>query len=137
MVPDERHDTLRRAYRSLNDGDLEAVLDFLGDDFELEPSWDSAPRGVYRGREAIRAVLEAWAQPFDSLTYEVERMVDGAEDCVVVLIKLSAVPRGTNAPTQVGISHVWRYEELNPVSLRVYFGRSAGLEAGGISSEDA
>jgi ketosteroid isomerase-like protein len=131
-VLDQRHEALQAAYSSLNDGDLDAVLGFLGADFELEPSWESAQAGIYKGTDAVRAVLEAWSQPFESLYYEVEEMLDGEGGCIVVLVKLTAVPRGERHRTQVGISHVWQYEGAQPKKLRVYFGREPGLEAGGI-----
>jgi hypothetical protein len=70
-VSQENVEIVRRAFDSINRGDVDAALEAAADDFEMDWSNSIGPlNGVYRGRpEALRlwrSFLDAWDSPLGS-----------------------------------------------------------------------
>jgi ketosteroid isomerase-like protein len=111
---------------------LEPVLDQLDPDFELDLSRSiSLERGIYRGPEEIKRMFrlrgEAWSQ-IESFETEI---ID-AGDVVVRIGGFRTVGDYTGIELAAQGATVWRFEDGNPVSMRLYQDKAEALEAAGI-----
>ena len=66
----ENEAVVRTLYEELNSGDWDRALGLMGPEME----WETDPRhpraGIYRGRDAVRQLIEDLEGPFEATTYE-------------------------------------------------------------------
>ncbi|MEA2202028.1 MAG: SnoaL-like domain [Solirubrobacteraceae bacterium] len=133
MAPDANVDVVRRFLRRLSDGDLEAVLEDLAEDAELDWSGSDAPdSGVYHGHAAWRAWLNGRREGLGELRFETSEVIDAPPDAVVTVAR--AVARGPASGVEVDAlgAGVWTVREGSITGLTVYQTRDDALRAAGV-----
>jgi ketosteroid isomerase-like protein len=65
-------ETIRRGYDAFNRGDLDAVVELMGPDFEWLPPQRSLTAGTYQGPDAVRREIATWTEPFEDFRWEVQ-----------------------------------------------------------------
>jgi len=123
----EPTDRLRRAYAMFNAGD--------------EPDWsmfDPAIRhdqteglfldGVFYGQAGLRAALEEIESDWEGLSYELLDVVELGER-VLVLLRMRARVRDTQAELDAQVAHVWEFRDGRAVRWDVYADHASALKA--------
>src|SRR2546423_383654 len=103
----ENVEIVRGAYRALNNGDEEALLDLAATDIEIEASGLMLDQGTFRGHEGVVAYIEilreVWA---DSLRVQVEDVIE-QRGRVLVMVRTTAKGKGSGAEVDAALAHVW------------------------------
>jgi uncharacterized protein len=123
---DATPEQLDRAFRE----DLDESFEFHlpGDYPEGEP--------VFRGREGVDRLVNMLAETWQEWHFEPERFID-ASGKVVVFARIIGRGGASGAPVELETTHVWTIRGGRAVSMHAYRDRAAGLEAAGLSAEDA
>jgi ketosteroid isomerase-like protein len=82
----ENVEVIRRMWDAFLAGDIQAALSFYDPDVE----WDGTnlPDGrIGRGHEAIVDHIRRWAEQWEDWTVEVERIIDGGSEHVVLVMR--------------------------------------------------
>jgi ketosteroid isomerase-like protein len=128
--PRERHiATVKAVYAAFGQGDVDAALANVGEEFEMRPEGTSrlTGRSVYRGHDGIRDYFadaaRVWAQ---GLTIEPVdyRAVAGS---VVVFGRISGITE--QGPVEAEVVWVWKLRDGLLTSGQVFSTRAAALEA--------
>jgi ketosteroid isomerase-like protein len=84
--------------------DLAAVEPWWHEEMEYveDPKWPGS--SVYRGREEVLRVWNAYLEVFRTVRMEVEDMIDAGDE-VVALVRVSGISTGADVP----FDHLWAY----------------------------
>ena len=73
----ENVELVRRAFSSVNRGDVRSALEAAADDFEMNWSNSIGPvKGVYRGRGQVTEAWESFLEAWDALRWDMQEVVD-------------------------------------------------------------
>ena len=126
-MPPEIADRLRRAYALFN---AEGYLDW--DLFDPAIQHDQTEGlfldGVFYGQEGIRAALDEISNDWDALRLEPEEVID-LGDRLLVLIRMRARVRDSEAELDAQVAHVWEFRGGRAVRWNVYGDRATALRA--------
>jgi uncharacterized protein len=133
-MPRRGVDIVRRGYEAFNRGDLDAVVELMGPDFEWLPPQGSLTAGTYQGPDAVRREIVSWTEPFEDFRWEVEEIVE-AGDHILVGGRMSG--RGKTSGVEVGVDeyHVWTVRDGRPVRMQIYHDREEAVQAAGLARE--
>jgi ketosteroid isomerase-like protein len=120
-------DQLRRAYAAFNKG---AGLDWslIDPAIQHDQSEGLFLDGVFYGREGVRAALQEIELDWEDLTYTVEDVVE-LGDRVLLLLRMQARVRGSEAELDAQVAHVWQFQNGRAVRWDVYGDRASALRA--------
>ena len=127
MIADDVR-TLRRAYESPNDGDVEGALAVLDEDAEWCEHSDLPEAGLYRGRDAIRTFLESFLESWEEFHQETEELIAGSH-CVLILLRSRSRGKGSGINVEARYAHLWTMEDGRGVRVDAYFDRDEALRA--------
>ena len=118
----------RAAVDAFNRGDREALLELVAEDFEYD--WtrsDSPMRGLYRGREGLKRLLDdQWAM-FDEFVLEPDEFIARGNH-VVVPNTVRARGRG-GVEVSATSAHVYTFEDGRAVRVTLYQEREEAIAA--------
>jgi ketosteroid isomerase-like protein len=120
-------DRLRRAYELFN---TERSLDW--DLFDPAIQHDQTEGlfldGVFYGQEGIRAALVEIEEDWEGLHLEPEDVID-LGDRLLVLVRMTARVRGSEAEIDAQVAHVWEFRGDRAVRWAVYGDRASAMRA--------
>jgi ketosteroid isomerase-like protein len=124
-------ETLREA---LERRDFDSVFDadVLADDVEWIPTSSFPGSNSYRGRDGVSEYMRTWAEDFDHLTVDVERLIDAPDDRVVALVRQRASGQGSGVPVEMDLAVVYDLKDGRVVRIRNYLDPADALEAVGL-----
>jgi len=125
-------EVIRAAYAASSRRDFDAALEAMDPKVEFHSSGlfpDLAP--VYRGHEGMRSLWEAMFAPFESLRFDVERIVEG-DDCAAVALRFYGQGKGSGAHTDLPHGHALRFEDGLVVEISAHATFEGALEAVGL-----
>lgn len=120
-------DRLRRAYDAFNQG---SGLDWS----MIDPAIQHDQReglfldGVFYGREGVRAALQEVETDWQDLRYTLEDVVEMG-DRVLVLLRMQARVRDSEAELDAQVAHVWEFRGGRAVKWDVYADHASALRA--------
>jgi ketosteroid isomerase-like protein len=135
MMAQQNVDVVHRVLKRLSDGDLDAALEDVAPDAELDWSESDAPdSGVYRGHAAWREWMSGREEGLGELRFQTMEVIDAPPDAVVAIAR--ALARGRSSGVEVDSlgAAVWTLREGSVTSLRVYQTRDRALAAAGLRS---
>ena len=122
------HQTIRRIYEAFSRRDLDAIARELHDEAQVDFSRSLGPeRGGYHGFNGVERLLNLYWEPFEDVSLEVERFVDGPHGIMALV-----VARGRSALLSVlrtphpCSSVIARHPRWPDMSLRATSGSSGG-----------
>jgi ketosteroid isomerase-like protein len=137
-VSQENVEIVRRAYAALvsewRGGDFGAAWD-AGD---ISPTAVLVPaRGMpgpteYRGRAGFVEFMNGWTEDFEEWSVEVERIMDGTGDRVVVFAKQTATGKRSGAPVELRYGQMFELSGGQIVRSTIYLDPADALAAAGL-----
>src|SRR4029453_14735186 len=117
-------------------------------DFMYEQVWDSAidwramagapdDLGPIEGRDALRRYNEELLEIFEDIALEAEEIIDGGEDRVVVVHRMTARARMSGVETELRFAFLCVLRDGRILWGREYATKEEALEAAGLSEQDA
>lgn len=123
-------ETYRRIIEAWNEEGIDGVLAYYDEDIEIYDP-DLPAGGVYRGREAVRAVLEKLSSGFTVEIRDWELIPVG--DRVVGLLHTKGVdPRRDGIDVEIREAHTLTFRDGKAVYWRVYLDRKDALAEAGL-----
>ena len=134
MPPEEtRADIVRQGYESFNRGDLEGVVAICDPAVVCVLPEGGINTGTLEGHGGVREFLSHYLDAFESLRFDVERLVD-ADDRIVAYVRMSGRGRGSGLDVNASPAHVWTVEGGKVTRVEVFPGGGKGaLDALGLS----
>jgi ketosteroid isomerase-like protein len=126
-------ETLRKAVER-RDFDAAFDSDVTADDVEWIPSRSFPGPNSYRGRDGVSAYMRTWAENFDHLSFEIERLIDAPDDRVVALIHQRASGKGSGVPVEMQLAAVYALKDGRVIRIQNYLDPAEALEAAGLSA---
>ena len=120
-------DRLRNAYAAFNAGD---DLDWTMIDPSIEHDQTKGLflDGVFYGPEGVRAAIEEVQSDWEDLSYEPLEVV-AFGDRVLVLLRMTARVRDSQAELDAQVAHVWEFRNGRAVRWDVYGDHDTGRRA--------
>jgi ketosteroid isomerase-like protein len=121
-VSRENVETTRRAYEQFAAGDLQAASAVFAPDAEMA---DAGGLGIERGMGTVRGpegfirTSQEMFDAFEDYTVESDELID-AGDFVIVSVRITGRGRGSGAPLDVRLVHLWEFRDRKVVRSEVY-----------------
>jgi ketosteroid isomerase-like protein len=115
--------------------DLDAYFEDVDPEIEFHLSGAFPDlEAVYRGRAGVQKFFEQFAEPWEELSVEPNRIFD-LDTRVLVLFHFRA--RGRDGiEVQLPLAHLWTMREAKAVRMDAYSDQRKALEAAGLSEQD-
>jgi ketosteroid isomerase-like protein len=128
----ENVEVVRRLYRALSRQDIEAALDECHDDMEHDWSRSVGPfKGIYRGREEIRAMWMGFREAVEEAAFELQEVID-AEPQVIAMVAVRIRGRGSGVEAVGRGAHVWTVYDGKASGFSLFQDKAEALEAVGL-----
>ena len=111
-------DRLRRAYDAFNAG-ADPDWSMFDPAIRLDQTEGLFLDGVFFGEEGLRAAREEVESDWQDLRYELLEIAQ-TEDRVLVLLRMHARVRDSEAELDAQVAHVWQFREGRAVKWSVY-----------------
>jgi ketosteroid isomerase-like protein len=126
-------DRLRRAYDAFNAGRPDWSL--IDPAIRFDQTEGLFLDGVFFGPEGVRAALEEVAADWEDLSYDLLDVVE-LGDRVLVLLRMRARVRDSQAELDAQVAHVWQFRDGRAVRWDVYADHAAARRAfNGLTSQ--
>lgn len=119
---------VRRAMDAFNRGDLDAMLELAGEDFEYDWTRSRGPNaGIYRGPEGFKEfVSEQWSM-FDDFRVEAHELIPCGDH---VIVPTTVHARGRDdVPVSASSVHLYTFKTGRLVRITLYQERAEALAA--------
>jgi ketosteroid isomerase-like protein len=126
---------VRRVYDAMNTRDLTAGAELMHAGAEWIPD-SRVGVGPIRGRENVIRFMLDQAEMFEGTHLEIERFWE-KDDKVLVYVHATGRGRGSGAPFEIRIAHLWTLRNGLVTRGEGYANRAEALEAVGLSEQDA
>ena len=126
-MPSDPTDRLRNAYAAFNSGgDFDWSL--IDPSIEHDQTKGLFLDGVFYGPEGVRAAIEEVQSDWDDLSYELVEVVQ-LGDRVLVLLRMTARVRDSEAELDAQVAHVWEFRDGRAVRWDVYGDHASARQA--------
>lgn len=130
MSPEHR--TIRRVYEAFSRRDLDAIAREMHDEAQVDFSRSLGPeRGVYHGFKGIERFLNLYWEPFEDVSNEAERFIDGPHG-IMALVVARGRGRGSGVNVEARGPHVWSFRDGKPIRFALFQEEAEALEAVGL-----
>jgi ketosteroid isomerase-like protein len=131
-VPTQSEDAARRFADAITRGDREAALAVCHPDIELDSVLGISGR-AYVGHQGIQQYFDDVAAAWKEWRVEVERVVEGADGRVAIVMTMHAVGKGSGAGLSERTAHIWTLRDGKLLRNRLYREPEQALRALGLS----
>ena len=126
-------DLVRRIFDSVNRGDADGALAAASDDFEMDWLSSIGPaKGVYRGKEQVRAVWTSYLDAFDLLEWDPQEFIEVDESRLIVVNRNRVRGRGSGVEVGAVGAQLWTIRGGMAQSVTLYQSKADALEAAGL-----
>jgi ketosteroid isomerase-like protein len=130
-MSEENVERVRRAYQ-LYEETQQPDYQLLHRDVAWHTARDLPDSDIYRGHDGVAELYSEWIDSFEDFRVEVEEMIDGGRDTIVVMTRLRGRFRGSTEEVDLIEAHVWKLHDGKAVEIREYRTRTEALEAAGL-----
>lgn len=135
-MPDKVEELVRSGYARFSAGERDPTLEFWHADGIYVTAADDPDPGTLRGIEAVTKQFRQWVEACPDLIYEpLEVRTNG--DRAFVWVRMSGHSGSSKIPVETELAHVWTVEDDKIRRIEEYVDRAGGLEAAGLSEQDA
>jgi ketosteroid isomerase-like protein len=130
----ENVELVRALTDAANRIDINAIIALLSPDVVWEETTDlPGLRGVYRGRDEVRAWTDEILDVFESAHNALDRVTELSGDRVFTENVLTARGKGSGVPTELRYWAVYWVKQGKIARRQVFWNRDEALEAAGLS----
>ena len=123
---------VRRAINLFDEGEIEAALEMVDDDFVMDWSNSIGPlKGVYTGRGEVLEVWRTFTDAWESVRWDIQEAVELDPDHVLVVNRVLMRGKGSGAEVDASGTQVWAFEEGRGKRLTLYQAKEDALAAFG------
>ena len=124
-----------RIYEQLSTGSFDSSWDLLDPDLEWETSPNLPDRGVYKGRDRVKAFMEEqWEVVWGGAPrVDIERAFDCGGDDVLLFIRVRGTGSHTQIALDVSIAQLLTIRAGRLARVKVFPDRNDALKAAGLS----
>jgi ketosteroid isomerase-like protein len=129
----ENVEVVRRIIDAINRRDIDAVVERVTDDFVAD--WSNSRgllSGVYRARDQAREAFELFLEPWDSLRWEPEELIELGDDRVLTVSRLQMRGRGSGVEVNAGGASIWTIRDGRAAAITLYQSKAEAVEAAGL-----
>ena len=106
---------------ALNDGGVEAALDFVSEDFRgVVPPELSAEPDTYVGHDGLRHYFDSFQEVVDELRFDAEELVELAPDAVAARGLITGRGRESGIPVEMRVPGLYRLREGKIVGIEAF-----------------
>ena len=127
----ENVEIVRRAHEALNAGNIDELVTFCHDDFQLDMSDRVFNPATYQGHDGIRQFYSEVQEVWERYVWEPEEMLDEG-DVVVALLRTEGKGRGSGVEIDRKTAMIWTLRGGKALWLRFYREPERALEAVGL-----
>src|SRR5829696_1069851 len=133
-MSEENVKTVRDATEAFKRGDLNTWFEYIADDIDHR-AVEGAPDdpGPIHGKDALRAYVQDWRDTFDDFTSEPVELIDGGEDNVVAVTRISGRAKLSGVETDLTFAALYTLREGKIVRGREYWTRDEAMGSNPIS----
>jgi uncharacterized protein len=127
----ETMELARRGYEAFVAGDLEAVLELIDPDVEVEIYTgrpDLPETQTLHGHSGFLENIRQLSEAFEDIRITPEEYIEAGEE-LIVQIHTSARGQGSGIEIENRIAHVWSFRDGKVIRFRVYPSKAQALEA--------
>jgi ketosteroid isomerase-like protein len=126
-VPQVDIDAVRRGIEAINSGDLDGLMEVVGEDIVADVPSGFANADTYRGHDGFRRMAEQWLEPWSSFHAEALDFIERG-DAVVVSIRQTATGRESGIEVEMDIAYLLRVRDGKLVEWRLCKDAAEALE---------
>jgi uncharacterized protein len=129
----EAIDSVRQLYTLIQRHDTDGLNEALAHDIEWTLP-DAVPwGGTHHGHLGVISLVEIYDEHVDGLWAEPDELIDGGDDRVVVLGRISGTARASGEEFEVPFAHVWTLSDGVPSRFRGYYDTAPIIDALGLT----
>jgi ketosteroid isomerase-like protein len=80
----------------------------------------------------IAKLFSEWAASFENFQADIDEIIDGGDELVVVVVQLPGGLRGSSEEVVLPETHVWKLRDGRAFEIREYRTKAEALEAAGL-----
>jgi ketosteroid isomerase-like protein len=129
----ENVEVVRRILDAINRGDVDAAIESASEDFEAD--WSNSRgllSGIHRGRDEARESLKAFLEPWESLRWEPEELIELEDDRVLTVSHIRMRGRGSGVEVSASGASIWTIRHGKAAAMKLYQSKAEALEAAGL-----
>ena len=130
----ENVETVRQILKAINRRDIDAVVESATEDFVMD--WSNSRgllSGVHRGRDQAREAFQSFLEPWESIRWEPEELIDLRDDRVLTVSGIQMRGRGSGVEVKASGASVWTIRDGRLAAIELYQSKVEALEAAGLS----
>ena len=131
-MSEENAEIVRAGYEAFN-RTQQPVPETLHPDVEWHTAEDLPDSGTHRGVDGIAKLFSEWAASFENFQADIDEIIDGGDELVVVVARLHGRLRGSSEEVVLPETHVWKLRDGRAFEIREYRTKAEALEAAGLS----
>jgi ketosteroid isomerase-like protein len=127
-------EVVRRILGAINRGDVDAAIESASEDFEAD--WSNSRgllSGIHRGRDEAREGFKTFLEPWESLRWEPEELIELEDDRVLVVSHIRMRGRGSGVEVSATGASIWTIRDGEAAAMKLYQSKAQALEAAGLS----
>ena len=86
-MPSDFSEVVRACYEAVSRGDLDFVTDHCDPEIEITEPSDLVAATTYHGHAGLRRAIDNWAGEWDAYEVEIERLIEGGRERVIVIAR--------------------------------------------------
>jgi ketosteroid isomerase-like protein len=129
MSSDENIALARQAVDAFQRRDVATLMGFLDPEIECHVSRELMNTGTWHGHAGFGAMVSAWEEPWERITYEPTDFETPDDDHVLVHLHQEATGVHSGVPVELDVVYMMELREERGVRLHIYPDRDAALAA--------
>jgi ketosteroid isomerase-like protein len=121
---------VRRILDAMNRRDVEAVIESATEDVVMD--WSNSRgllSGVRQGRDQVKAAFEEFLEPWESLRWEPEELIELGDDRVLTVSTLEMRGRESGVKVNATGASIWTIRNGKAAGITLYQSKTEALEA--------
>jgi ketosteroid isomerase-like protein len=132
-MSEENLTRVREALTAYNRDGMDGLFEYYDDDvvFAIDPGFPDA--GTYRGKEAVRAYSDQWAETFEKFDWEIEDLLEVSDVEVLAIFQVHGRGRESGASVEMPLAWIVTLRDGKALRIESFLDPAKALEAAGLS----
>jgi ketosteroid isomerase-like protein len=129
-MPEENVEIVRGILEAISERDLDAAMGLASDDFEAD--WSNSRgllSGVHRGLDQARESFTAFLEPWESLRWEPEELIELDDERVLLASHVQMRGHGSGVDVSARGASIWTIRDGKVAAVKLYQSKAEALDA--------